>query len=459
MKKITTSLFLMICSLGFAQQVLIEDFETAPPSSFTFTGFEGLGSATIAADPAAGGTRMNGLKLVNVPAGNPWQGAEIITNSAGVTNKRAIKLRTDKTIKVDVYSTKAFTMLCKVELGDGAPNSAASQAYTTPNEWQTLTFTMNQSLDGTGVANGDYGKIVFFCNWKASNDGFAKPTSEFSVYVDNIVAEKASVVVVEDPVPPTAAPEQPNRRPEDVISLFSSKYSDITIDAWSATWDDSDVFDVEVAGNATKKIKFGNFLGVDFSTPGNHKDLSEMTNFHMDIWTPTATLDKSFNIKFSNWQGGTAEANAVGYSGNNSNYLKNPNPGTWYSVDLKFSDFMIEGGGSALRNDIAQFVITSNLKLVYIDNIYAYKGEPLSTKGFETSRVRIFPNPASNSLNIVSQGNIENISLFSVLGQKVLEKSPKTNNVTLNISDLQKGIYFVKATIEGKVSTTKIVKE
>lgn len=451
MKKITLLITLMITSLGFAQQVLIEDFETAPPTNFTYTGFEGLGSATIAADPAAGGTRLNGLKLVNVPTGQPWQGAEVIVKG------KKIKLRTDKTIKVDVYATKAFTMLCKVELGDGAENSAASQAYTTPNEWQTLTFTMNQSLDGTKVANGDYSKIVFFSNWNGA--GFTKPSSEFFVQVDNIVAEKAEIVVVVDPIPATAAPDQPNRRPEDVISLFSSNYSDIAIDAWSATWDDSDVEDVPVAGNTTKKIKFGNFLGVDFSTPGNHIDATAMTHFHMDIWTATPTLDKSFNIKFSNWNGGTQEASAIEYSGTNANYLKNPNPGTWYSVDLKLSDFTIAGGGSAARNDIAQFVISSNLKLVYMDNIYLYKGTPLSTEKFETLGVKMYPNPTSNIVTIEAKNIIEKVSLHNLLGQEILVRNPKTQTTTLDISNLQAGVYVVKTTINGKVASSRVVKK
>jgi hypothetical protein len=40
----------------------------------------------------------------------------------------------------------------------------------------------------------------------------------------------------------------------------------------------------------------------------------------------------------------------------------------------------------------------------------------------------------------------------------VLSKSPKTNNTTLDISNLQRGTYIVKTTSEGKTETTKVLK-
>ena len=76
MKKITLLLMLVTTTLMTAQQVVVQNFEN--PALFTFAGFEGLSSATIETDPAAGGTRMNNLKLVSQSAGNPWQGAEIV---------------------------------------------------------------------------------------------------------------------------------------------------------------------------------------------------------------------------------------------------------------------------------------------------------------------------------------------------------------------------------------------
>ncbi|MFN4199003.1 MAG: carbohydrate binding domain-containing protein, partial [Flavobacterium sp.] len=120
---------------------IILDFET--PSEFTFAGFEGLGGVAIVPDPAAGGTNGDGFQMIHASTGNPWQGAEVVL--AG--NKR-VRLTTNKTMQLDVYSTQAFNLLLKVEVG--ADPSATAASYTTPGEWQTLTFNFNVPMDGTG---------------------------------------------------------------------------------------------------------------------------------------------------------------------------------------------------------------------------------------------------------------------------------------------------------------------
>ena len=264
----------------------------------------------------------------------------------------------------------------------------------------------------------------------------------------------ADLVVKNKPL--VAAPTPPNRSAGDVFSLFSDKYTNIAIDSWSAPWDDSDVEDLQIEGNTTKRITFTNFLGVDFSGAGNHLDASAMTNFHIDIWTPTATLDKSFNLKLSQWGGGAGEVSAIQFSTTNASNpaLPNPNPGTWISLDMPLSSWT-----SGARNDIAQFIISSNLGVVYVDNIYLYKGTTLGTTKFETSNVKMYPNPIKNSLTIEANNSIEKVSVFNVLGQEVLTTSPKANSATLQTNNLQKGVYIVKTEIDGKVNNSKIIKE
>jgi hypothetical protein len=183
-----------------------------------------------------------------------------------------------------------------------------------------------------------------------------------------IAGSKTANLVVEAG-PMTAAPTPPTRNAVDVISLFSNAYTNIPIDSWSASYDDSLIADLVIAGNDAKKITFTNFLGVQFNGAGHHIDATPMTNFHIDIWTPTATLDKSFNFKFSNWGGGSGEANAIQFSTTNVSTpaLPNPNPGTWISLDVPLTSM------AGIRNDLAEFLITSNLGTVYVDNIYLWR--------------------------------------------------------------------------------------
>ena len=71
----------------------------------------------------------------------------------------------------------------------------------------------------------------------------------------------------------------------------------------------------------------------------------------------------------------------------------------------------------------------------------------------------MYPNPVRNTLTIDANSNIQKVSVYNILGQEVMKASPKSNSVTLQTSELQKGAYMVTTEIDGKVSTSKIIKE
>jgi hypothetical protein len=83
----------------------------------------------------------------------------------------------------------------------------------------------------------------------------------------------------------------------------------------------------------------------------------------------------------------------------------------------------------------------------------------LLTEKFETSTVKIYPNPVKNSLTIEANSAIDKIVVYSILGQEVISKSPKSSATTLQTSTLQRGTYIVKSTIGGKTTTSKFIKE
>jgi hypothetical protein len=182
----------------------------------------------------------------------------------------------------------------------------------------------------------------------------------------------------------------------------------------------------------------------------------------MDIWTATPTQDKSFNFKFSNWNGTTGEANAYQYSATNANILPSTNPGTWISIDIPMSNFQCintpPGNACPSKNDFVQFVITSDLGTVYYDNLYLHKNT-LGVSSFETSKIKMYPNPATTNFTIDAQEAVEKVAVYNMLGQEVIAQNTNSQQVTMDISTLQVGVYVVKATINGVVSTSRIIKE
>ncbi len=66
----------------------------------------------------------------------------------------------------------------------------------------------------------------------------------------------------------------------------------------------------------------------------------------------------------------------------------------------------------------------------------------LSNEDFELTNVSIYPNPASNVLNIQGIDHIQNVEVYSILGKKVTVSLNTT--LQLDVSNLQNGIYFLK---------------
>ena len=102
-----------------------------------------------------------------------------------------------------------------------------------------------------------------------------------------------------------------------------------------------------------------------------------------------------------------------------------------------------------------------NKELYIIDNfgsIYKIEGNILSTTDFNISTVSIYPNPASNTLNIKSSNNsyIKNISIYDLKGSIALTKHISgLTETNISINSLQSGIYMVKVTSAKGLSIIK----
>ena len=175
----------------------------------------------------------------------------------------------------------------------------------------------------------------------------------------------------------------------------------------------------------------------------------------MDYFIPAGTdlVGKVLNPKWSNHAAMAGETNALLLT-----HLPTT-AGSWVSIDVPLSSMSPQGPGVAFaREKLNQFIITSNLGIVYVDNIYLYRAATASADTFNTSNVRLYPNPTSTSLTIEAKDAIESISIYNVLGQEVISKNPMSSTMTLDVSNLQNGLYFVNSTIDGKTATTKFIK-
>jgi len=82
---------------------------------------------------------------------------------------------------------------------------------------------------------------------------------------------------------------------------------------------------------------------------------------------------------------------------------------------------------------------------------------PNSINETSVSQFQIFPNPASNEVNI--KGNVapKALHLYNIFGQILYENAQCTANMKISVATLPAGIYFIKIDTEQGNVTQKIV--
>lgn len=108
-----------------------------------------------------------------------------------------------------------------------------------------------------------------------------------------------------------------------------------------------------------------------------------------------------------------------------------------------------------------RLVATNNGNVIYSDT-YQYTTGTLSLTDFDLEKeISIFPNPATNFLNIKSNSTekIKSIEFYNTLGQLVYYNNVSNiSDIKIDISNLKKGIYFVKINFENsKVASSKLI--
>ncbi len=89
---------------------------------------------------------------------------------------------------------------------------------------------------------------------------------------------------------------------------------------------------------------------------------------------------------------------------------------------------------------------------VYLDDLFT-----LSTQNITAKKIAVYPNPVKDILNIRTEGKVQNVAIYNMIGQKI--NSVKTSSEKVDVSNLAKGIYVIQFTVDGKIQSTKFVKE
>jgi hypothetical protein len=96
----------------------------------------------------------------------------------------------------------------------------------------------------------------------------------------------------------------------------------------------------------------------------------------------------------------------------------------------------------------------------YYDDVCFNEGSPINVDIEEIStngNVVIYPNPAVDILHINTSTDIDQIQFFSLSGQLIHSQYSNGNQIDLNISEFEPGIYFIKVFSSNTVITKKLI--
>ncbi|GGH44009.1 hypothetical protein IA57_10435 [Mangrovimonas yunxiaonensis] len=126
-----------------------------------------------------------------------------------------------------------------------------------------------------------------------------------------------------------------------------------------------------------------------------------------------------------------------------SNYIVDQGDNAYYDEAL-FGDLDLSGNDRVFNTtiDLGAYEYNSTLS---VDDI-----------SLDENTVKLYPNPATDVVNIKTNQTIKNVRVFNVNGQKVLEIA---NQSQINISNLPTGMYFLSINTNQSNQTIKILKQ
>ncbi|MFD0931569.1 hypothetical protein ACFQ0R_03050 [Psychroflexus salinarum] len=219
-------------------------------------------------------------------------------------------------------------------------------------------FDVDFGEDGVdSVINGGIGETVTYT--------YQQP----GIYTITVVAMGASsetatyteedFEVTEVLIPVVAAPV-PTRPEQNVIAIYSDKYTPITTTEFPTSWSDTGFEEIQVEGDNIIKYTELAFTGIvtDYENP---TDLTGMDFIHFDYWTTDAT---DLGFKIVNTTTDPVQEDIVN--------IGTPVQGEWVSVDIPLSDYDLD------RSQITQLLFDTlgSRATVFIDNLYFYTDAP-----------------------------------------------------------------------------------
>lgn len=267
---------------------------------------------------------------------------------------------------------------------------------------------------------------------------------EAGIYTIRVVSKSAAIKTTEYTEqftaklvlnPTTSATTPPNRPAGNVISIYSSKYTNVAGTNFYPNWGQSGGYS-EFDLNGDKMLNYTNLNYQGIALADNVTvDVSGMDYIHMDVWT--ADLQK-------------LETSLISKTNGERPVVKDLIANQWTSIDIPISAFTSQTNFKVADIFQLKLVGTPAGKNVFIDNIYFYKnGEALSTAAPTPTRA------ASDVISMFSDAysNVPIATWRTDWSAATLEETAVAGNAVKKYSDLNFVGIEPTATIDASAMT------
>lgn len=236
----------------------------------------------------------------------------------------------------------------------------------------------------------------------------------------------------------------------------------------------SSPWDTSVNGTASQTSIINNSLYGHLSSNQFLALPNDFTNFRQPF---TATANTQYTLKlwnqFISGQGQPASTDGIYISIRNNDGSNNGN-GSQFStpiqiyidpstLDANYNEFTLDF--TAPQSNLLLFVTkqargvnTNPNNAARMDDL-SITEKVLSVKDLAQFNFNVSPNPAKDYINISAAKPINKIEVYNLLGQQVINSNLNSTRQDINVSNLSKGVYILKAFIEDATGTYKFVKE
>jgi hypothetical protein len=126
--------------------------------------------------------------------------------------------------------------------------------------------------------------------------------------------------------------------------------------------------------------------------------------------------------------------------------------GTWYEF-FSGNELAVSDVNASILLKAGEYRLYSDKKLPAFKDLATSISEKITH-----STIRVYPNPATNQIQIESKEVIRWVELFSIDGKNIKKTNTNTNNLNIRLDELRPGMYFLRVQTDNQLFTEKFVK-